>query len=304
VCIRVLRRPPHTGSGSGRKNFQYWSAAGPDKSGCKTEHNSPDPRADKTAFIQSSTCGYFGHYYAYDVPEILEAADGGLPDVFPGEYFVYVGELDITDQIELGGKGQYIDGTDATMNYDKSPAGKVTFEDIDGFEVVEGTDGQLYAVIQEDSGNKHGERMFITKLEHTRDGKALTFYFVAMSGGAFNTRFANGVGIPKGSWSRATGHEFSGVFDMSAFYAKNVDGSYMLSADDTGAAKRAADRSVGINDKTIMVNVQAHTQAGGVFSAFQLDRGGQIYLYTPDLPIAKDLTTPDSLVSQVDRGLN
>ena len=54
------------------------------------------------------------------------------------------------------------------MNYDKSPAGKVTFEDIDGFEVVEGTDGQLYAVIQEDSGNKHGERMFITKLEHTR----------------------------------------------------------------------------------------------------------------------------------------
>ena len=79
----------------------------------------------------------------------------------------------------------------------------------------------------------------------------------------------------------------------------------MLSADDTGAAKREADRSVDVNDKTIMVNVQAHTQVGGVFSAFQLDRGGQIYLYTPDLPIAKDLTTPEKgLVNQIDLGLN
>ena len=56
-------KPPHTGSGSGRKKFEYWTAAGPDQGGCKTEHNSPDPRADKTAFVQSSTCGYFGHYY-------------------------------------------------------------------------------------------------------------------------------------------------------------------------------------------------------------------------------------------------
>ena len=56
-------KPPHTGSGSGRKKFEYWTAAGPDKKGCKTEHNSPDPRKGITGFIQSSTCGYFGHYY-------------------------------------------------------------------------------------------------------------------------------------------------------------------------------------------------------------------------------------------------
>lgn len=56
-------KPPHTGSGSGKKKFEYWTGMGPDKKGCKTEHNTPDPRADKTGFIQSSTCGYFGHYY-------------------------------------------------------------------------------------------------------------------------------------------------------------------------------------------------------------------------------------------------
>lgn len=40
--------------------------------------------------------------------------------------------------------------------------GKVTFEDIDGFEVIE-DNGKLYGMIQEDSGNKLGERMFITR---------------------------------------------------------------------------------------------------------------------------------------------
>ena len=30
--------PPHTGNGSGSKGFKWWTAAGPDSSGCKTEH--------------------------------------------------------------------------------------------------------------------------------------------------------------------------------------------------------------------------------------------------------------------------
>lgn len=216
--------------------------------------------------------------------ETLTSADGGLPDTFEGNYFVYQGELDVVNQIELGGKGQYINGTDATMNYDNPESPRTTFEDIDGFEVIEGTDGQLYAILQEDSGNSFGERMFISKLEHKRDRKELTYYFVAMSGGKHNTRIASQVSIPKGSWSRATGHEFSGVFDMSGFFAKGDDGEYIVMASHTGASKRKADRSIGINDKLIMVNVQAHTQAGGVFAAFQLDRGGQIYLYKPELP--------------------
>lgn len=45
--------------------------------------------------------------------------------------------------------------------------------DIDGFEVVEGIDGQLYADVQEDSGNDYGERMFLTRLEHVQDREEL-----------------------------------------------------------------------------------------------------------------------------------
>lgn len=291
-------KPPHTGNGSGRKKFEWWTAAGPDSDGCKTEHNTPDPREGYSAFIQSSTCGYFGHYYIEHAVEELNFANGGLPDTFEGSYYVYQGELDIRDQIELGGKGQYVNGTDARMNYDKPETPHETFEDIDGFEVVEASDGALYAIIQEDSGNSYGERMFITKLEHYRNNKELKYYFVAMSGGSENSRIVNGVSVPKGSWSRATGHEFSGVFDLSGFFAKNEDGSYVVASSNTGLAKRKADRTVDINDKLIILNVQAHSQAGGVLSAFQLDRGGQLYLYQPSLP-----QTEDGVIAEMVRGI-
>ena len=67
------------------------------------------------------------------------------------------------------------------MNYDDPANPRVTFEDIDGFEVLEGPKGNLYAIIQEDSGNQYGERMFLTKLEHENDGEELDYYFLAMS---------------------------------------------------------------------------------------------------------------------------
>ena len=56
-------KPPYTNAGSGRKDYEWWTAAGPDAGGCKTEHLSSDPREGYTAFVQGSTCGYFGHYY-------------------------------------------------------------------------------------------------------------------------------------------------------------------------------------------------------------------------------------------------
>jgi hypothetical protein len=55
-------KPPFTRR-SGRKDYEWWTALGPDEGGCKTEHLSSDPRLGYTAFVQGSTCGYFGHYY-------------------------------------------------------------------------------------------------------------------------------------------------------------------------------------------------------------------------------------------------
>lgn len=202
--------------------------------------------------------------------------------MFVGNYFVYQGELDVREQIMLGGKGQYANETaDATSNWDDYQFPKYTFEDIDGLEVLEGPEGKLYAILQEDSGNNYGERMLLAPLEHERDGNELTYYFLAMSGGSQNTRMLNGVSVPAGTWSRATSHEFSGIFDLSGLLLRDDSGAFVLSAADDGAAKRAADRMLDINDKLIIVNVQAHSQNSGYLEAFQLDRGGQVYVLKP-----------------------
>lgn len=282
-------KPPGTGEGSGMEDYQYWTANGMDASGVKTEHNSPDPRPGYSAFIQSSCAGYFGHNYVHESFDTLMAAmqaGDDFPAMFEGSYFVYQGELDVTSQIELGGKGQYADGKSALMNYDNWDGGKVTFEDIDGFEVFEGQDGKLYCMFQEDSGSDYGERMFITgPLEHDADGVELTYYFVAMSGGSHNTRMMAGVGIPAGTNCHSGGHEFSGLFDISGFLVKDDSGDFVLSASDFGDKKRMADAMVHINDKIILVGLQSHNLDCGIIEAFHLDRGGQWLLYQPNLPV-------------------
>ena len=202
---------------------------------------------------------------------------------------VYQGELDVRDQIHLGGKGQYVNDTDACMVYDNPESPRVTFEDVDGFEVLEGPEGKLYAIIQEDAGNDYGERMFLTALEHEWDGKELDYYFLAMSGGDKNTRQLAGVSIPAGTFCQPFAHEFSGVFDLSAFFHKGDDGEYTLKSADTGYWKRKADSMVDINDKQIIANLQAHSQYCGLLESFQLDRGGQIYMIQPNIPMQIDL---------------
>ena len=76
-------------------------------------------------------------------------------------------------------------------------------------------------VIQEDSGNDLGERMFISSvLEHESDGQELTYHFMAQSGGKYNTRMDAGVGVPATASGGGGSHEFSGVIDLSGMLAK------------------------------------------------------------------------------------
>jgi hypothetical protein len=241
--------------------------------------------------IHSSTCGYFGHLYVENFPETLDAnIDGDFPSSFDATYYVYQGERDVTSQIELGGQGVYtLDPLrDATRNWDSAGynktmgEGKVTFEDIDGLEVVMGPNEVIYAILQEDSGNFLGERQFITgPLEHEDDGVELTYYFISFSGGDENTRMVEGVGIPAGVTTSANSHEFSGIFDLSGLIAKDADGNFLISAADSGKAKRDADAATEINDKYIYLSLQAHNHDGGLVEAMRADRGGQWLVYQP-----------------------
>jgi len=231
----------------------------------------------------------------------LAAANGDLPEVFDGTYYVYQGETDVTGLIELGGAGKLPNGPngtvrDATRNWDEdgiggNSTGKVTFEDIDGLEVFE-HEGTLYVMIQEDSTSFLGDRMFISSpLEHEADGNDLTYYFVAMSGGEENTRALAGASVPAGVLCFdgekyvADAHEFSGLFDLSGLIRKDADGNFIMSASDEGTAKRANDAAVPINEKNILVGLQAGNYNCGVIQAFQSDRGGQWLIYQPNIPV-------------------
>jgi hypothetical protein len=291
--------------------MKYWNANGYDESGSKTEHVSPDTRAGITAFIQGSTAGYFGHYYIHELGEELSTGTG-LPASLDGTYHVYQGENDITAQVNIGTGGllNMVDAcpgaVDATVNCDNDDSVKRTFEDIDGLELINSAEG-LYAIIQEDSGNELGERMFITKLEHDDDGAELEYMFMAQSGGKYNTRMSNGVGIPAGTNGAGGSHEFSGIVDMSGMLKRNTGeaseqggkggkkgtrnvrrlenngaSTFAVSAGD-GAGKRAAEATVPINEKLIALGLQAHNLDAGVVRAFKADRGGQVLLYQPNV---------------------
>ena len=65
--------------------------------------------------------------------------------------------------------------------------------------------------------------------------------------------------------------------------AKDASGAFVCAAHD-GECKRTMDKSMPVNEKTIIFGLQAHSYVGGVIQAFRGDRGGQIYAMTPTLP--------------------
>mmetsp|Transcript_8874 Transcript_8874/g.13445 ORF Transcript_8874/g.13445 Transcript_8874/m.13445 type:complete len:830 (+) Transcript_8874:287-2776(+) len=263
-------------------DMKYWNAAGYDASGAKTEHNTPDPMGNPR-YIQGSTAGYYGIYDFLNISsEIQSAVESGstFPSVLSGKYTVLQGELDITAQIKLGGKGIKANGQPQTTNSDSGQEpGKVTFEDIDGLEWIAASDG-TYLIIQEDSGNDYGERMFITKVD---PAVTPTFYFVAMSGGNRNTRMLAGVGVPAGVNTAPGVHEFSGVVDLTGLVATDDEGNF-LATTSTGFLKRQAEAAKPINEHMIAIGLQAHNFYSGMIATFGGDRGGQVYAYQPNIP--------------------
>jgi hypothetical protein len=155
-----------------------------------------------------------------------------------------------------------------------------SFEDVDGFEVIRSAGGKNYAVICEDGGNAYGERLFITEL--TAGETPMDYKFIAQAGGSKNTRAVQRVGVPAGTAGTPKANEFSGTADLSAMLHK-TNGAFTMKASDDGYAKHELEATIDINDKTILIGLQAHNLVEGVISAMGADRGGQWLLYQPKL---------------------
>jgi len=277
-------------------NYQFWTAKGPNEDGKKTEHCSPAYiDATPSAFTQTSTAGYFGDY----IMENLATELGGgmtamttrtmFPQTIDAKYYMWQGETDITSLIDLGGKGKRADGADHLKNCDNHGddglcvGEKSTFEDIDGFDVVTSAEGR-YALIFEDSGNDYGERALIAKLDPTA-GTALSYKWMAQSGGSHNTRMLAKAGIPAGVNPGSGTHEFSGTIDLSGMlkYKADNSGYELATAGDIadGAKKHAQEKATSINDKLIVVGLQCHNFVSGIIYWLAGDRGGQWLVYKP-----------------------
>jgi len=259
-------------NGASVTTHKFWTAKGRDAEGAKTEHNSPYPGFNQYGtFVQGSTAGYYGIYSTPTLKTTLDGlAAGVLPQSISGAtYEMIEGESKIDDRIELNGKGLRADGQNSTLMNDGTD--KTTFEDIDGLEWIMASDGE-YFIIQEDGGNKYGERMFISK--RPAANVLSQYYFIALAGGSKNSRGIAKVGVPAKTAGTATAYEFSGVADFSGILTQTTMG---------GFARRTAEATVAINDKLIALGLQAHGITEGIIQAFGLDRGGQIFLYKPSL---------------------
>lgn len=252
----------------------FWNSNGKDRRGAKTEHVSPDPRGGQRV-LQGSTAGYFGIYDFSSLPSLLGSS---FPDSIPATYTVYQPESDVRNLIELGGAGIRADGNNQKMMRDSS-RDKSTFEDVDGMEWIAAADGQDYFIIHEDGGNWYGERKFLAKV-----GIPMKYYFVAQSGGRANTRELAGVSSVAGVHGGAGSHEFSGAFDLSGLLRKDASGNFALPVKDVTGKKRELEAATPINEKTIAVNLQAHTNRAGFAVTFGSDRVSQVLAYRPRLP--------------------
>ena len=268
-------------------DWKFWTPAGRNAPGDKTEHNTPSPTGEQK-FAHGSNAGYFGVYEAVDLTtKLADLAAGALPDVISATYDMIEGTTDVDTRIKLcpAGtgctQGDRADGKKAVTMNDGTE--RNTLRKIDGLEWIaakctgscQGTKTlsdstsvsfDNWFVIQEDAGNYYGDRMFITKYPDAQANA--THNFIAQAGGKSQSRNIAKVSVPARTWSRLDASEFSGVFDVSGVLRQTKLG---------GLARREADLQVEINDKSILLGLQHHSSANDVIAAFGADRGGQIY---------------------------
>ena len=72
---------------------------------------------------------------------------------------------------------------------------------------------------------------------------------------------------------------FWNIAYMSGLVAEDKDGKWMLGADDDCTIAREVDRSITMNDKFIVIGLQAHNFKIGVTKDLQGDRGEQCLVY-------------------------
>ena len=155
----------------------------------------------------------------------------------------------------------------------------------DGLHWIKTADADLL-IVDEDSGNDYGERKYALMinpetLELANEGKG---YFLAMAGGSENPRAAMGISAYGGTFSRATSSEFSGTWNLTAMLTRKADGNFYSMDELAGTGEQVANESMTLADSIFLGVVQHRSESGGAVAEVKADNGGQIFIFTLDLP--------------------
>ena len=257
----------------------------------KMEHSAVDPDINKVRFVSNMTDE--GAILGFDLTETikaeLEAANGALPEYLSVDVTRVLSAAEGSLLLETNGAGQAHVGPEnpdgsltAAIHVETGRAKSVA---PDGLHWVKTDDGD-FLIVDEDSGNDAGERKFMLQIDtNTMELTTETQgHLLAIAGGADNPRAAAGVAALEGAFSKATGAEFSGSWNVTPLVATKADGSFYSKEELQGNSEAVA-ALLPLSEQLFIGTVQMGGESGGQVKEVLADYGGQLFQFNVDLGI-------------------
>jgi len=258
----------------------------------KVEHPAADPDLSKFRFIQNHTAtgAVLGVEFTNMVLDLTTDLDGNkLPDYLRADVTRILPAVNGALTLDVGGKGE------GHYNATGNPNGATAEKHIEGnTNKLVSPDGLLWVkssdadvlILDEDSGNDYGERKLALVINEDTlavepDG---TGYFLAQAGGSKNPRALAGAAAYEGTFEAARGSEFSGSWNVTALVATKADGSFYTQEELAGSGVQNVEQSRQLSDHRFIGVVQQPGESGGAVEATKSDYGGQIFMFSIDLP--------------------
>jgi Ca2+-binding RTX toxin-like protein len=257
----------------------------------KVEHPAVDPDGG-FRYIQNHTRtgGILGIEFSNMVGDLTRDLDGNkLPDYLSADVTRILAAVDGALTLDVGDKGV------GHYNASGNPSGATAEQHIelknrkandpDGLLWVKSSDADVL-ILDEDSGNDYGERKYALVINEDTlaiepDG---TGYFLAQAGGSKNPRALAGAAAYEGTFEAARGSEFSGSWNVTALVATKADGSFYSKEELAGNGVQTVEQSRPLSEHVFIGVVQQPGESGGAVAATKSDYGGQIFMFSIDLP--------------------
>ena len=87
-----------------------------------------------------------------------------------------------------------------------------------------------------------------------------------------------------GTFFKAHSSEFSGTWNITALLAKKDDGSFYSPEELAGPAEQKVNAGIPMNEQQLIGVVQHRGESAGAIAELKADQGGQILMFSLNLP--------------------